>query len=62
MVETINLPSIMTCENMGNTDEVVVLLDAEVTEEIAGSNKNKIKEEVNMVGTKEEVEHVCTES
>ena len=58
VVEPINLPSIMTCESIGNTDEVVVLLDVKVTEDVAGSNENEIKEELNMVSTNEEVEHI----
>ena len=53
VVDQINLPYIMTCESIGNTDEVSVLLGAKVTEDVAGSNENEIKLEVNMMGTKE---------
>ena len=52
----------MTCKTIGNTDEVLVLLDVRFTEDVAGSNKNTIKEAVKMVRKKEEVEHIWTEA
>ena len=40
MVNPINLPAIMKSESMGSIDEVVVLLNAKVNENVAGSNEN----------------------
>ena len=38
LVDKINLPSIITCKIIGNTDEFVVLLDGKVTEDVSGRN------------------------
>ena len=62
MVYPTNIPYIITYKIIGNTDEVVIILDAKVSVDVSDSNENKIKGEVNMVGTKEEVEHICTEA
>ena len=59
VVESINLPPIMTDDSMGSVDDIVVFSYVKVAEAVVGSNRSEVKKELNMwVDTKEEVDKI----
>ena len=62
VVEPIRIAPIMLDKSTDSVVEAVVLINVKVTEAVVGSNKNRVKEEVNMWVETEEVENIWAEA